>query len=86
MNSEVTMGPQFDSEEFEQFAKQYGFEHKTSSPYYPQGNTLAERTVQTVKNLLKKSMDPHMALLAYRSTPLPLVWPRPLSITDGQDN
>ena len=64
-------GPQFDSEEFEQFAKQYGFEHKTSSPYYPQGNALAERTVQTVKNLLKKSKDPHMALLAYRSTPLP---------------
>ena len=64
-------GPQFDSEEFEQFSKQYGFEHKTSSPYYPQGNALAERTVQTVKSLLKKSKDPHMALLAYRSTPLP---------------
>ena len=66
-------GPQFVSQEFAQFASTYGFSHTTSSPRYPQGNGLVERTVQTVKALLKKSLfakeDYHLALLAYRSTP-----------------
>ena len=42
-------GPQYISQEFEQFAKSYGFTHVTSSPLFPQSNGQAERTVQTVK-------------------------------------
>ena len=52
----------------------WGFEHQTSSPYYPRSNGLAERTVQTVQNILKKSkasqLDPLLAFLEYRNTPI----------------
>lgn len=60
----------FNSAEFHRFANQFQFDLITSSPRYPRSNGEAERAVQTVKNLLKKSQDPYLALLAYRSTPL----------------
>ena len=63
-------GPQYSSEAYAAFARQYQFEHVTNSPRYPQSNGEAERAVQTVKNLMKKDGDPYLALLSYRSTPL----------------
>ena len=63
-------GPQYKSIEFSNFAKAYGFQHKTSSPRFPQSNGEAERVVKTVKQLLSKSSDPYLALLAYRASPL----------------
>ena len=55
-------------------SSKWGFQHKTSSPVYPQSNGLAERTVQTVKNLLQKAKasgeDPYLSLLSYRNTPV----------------
>ncbi|KAL7830876.1 hypothetical protein SRHO_G00303780 [Serrasalmus rhombeus] len=63
-------GPQFSGAAFAELAASYGFCHVTSSPKYPQGNAEAERAVQTVKGLLKKSDDPYLALLAYTATPL----------------
>ena len=64
-------GPQYSSKEFSQFASSYGFQHITSSPRYPQSNGQAERTVRTVKKMLKQSTDPYLAILNYRATPLP---------------
>ena len=67
-------GPQFDSGEFEEFASKWGFKHIPISPTYSQSNGQVERTVQTVKNLMKKCEtagdDPTIALLNYRNTPL----------------
>ena len=63
-------GPQYSAELYAKFARDYGFQHVKSSPHYPQGNGEAERAVKTIKGLLKKSDDPYLAILAYRSTPL----------------
>ena len=50
------------------------FKHITSSPRYPRSNGLAERTVQSVKNLLSKALssqqDPYLAILENRNTPV----------------
>lgn len=66
-------GPQYASQEFRRFAKEWCFDHVTSSPYYPKSNGLAERFVQTAKNLLRKceidNTDVKLALLTYRNTP-----------------
>ena len=67
-------GPQYVSDEFNQFAKSWDFEHKTSSPMYSQSNGLAEKTVQTAKRLLSKAHETgtnfERVLLHYRSTPV----------------
>lgn len=63
-------GPQFSSTSFSKFAKDYEFTRMLTNPHYPQVNSEVERTVQTVKNLLKKTPDPYKALMVYRATPL----------------
>lgn len=67
-------GPQYSSKQYRQFAREWEFEHRTSSPRYPRSNGLAESTVKTIKNLIKKCQqsqgDIYKGLLAYRNTPL----------------
>lgn len=67
-------GPCYSSQEFKRFAEQWGFQHTTSSPRYPQSNGLAEKTVQTAKRILTKAKedkkDPYLSLLEYRNTPV----------------
>ena len=62
--------PSFNPVTFAKFADDYGFKHEPSSPKYPQSIGEVERAVKTVKSLLRKSVDPYLALMAYRSTPL----------------
>ena len=58
----------FVSSEFRSFAKEYRFYCVTSSPTFAHSNGLAERAVQTVKDLLKKAKDSYLAMLSYRTT------------------
>lgn len=66
-------GPQFASDEFAQFAREWQFHHQTASPHYPQSNGRAENAVKTCKNLMKKAKasgeEPLLALLDWRNTP-----------------
>ncbi|XP_043227719.1 uncharacterized protein LOC122384401 [Amphibalanus amphitrite] len=72
-------GPQFASRVFREFLRDWGVEHRTSSPGYPQSNGIAEAAVKTTKRLIRRcwdqrsaSIDPDKwtrAILQYRNTP-----------------
>ncbi len=74
-------GPQYNTEKFRRFAKDWNFETRTSSPLFPQSNGMVERHIETVKYMLKKALhdnrDPHLALLEYRNTPISSDIPSP---------
>ncbi|XP_054287870.1 uncharacterized protein K02A2.6-like [Macrosteles quadrilineatus] len=63
-------GPQFTSQDFKNFAEEYGFRIVTSSPRNPQSNGEAEKAVDIAKRILTKCSDPNLGLLEYRNTPL----------------
>jgi len=81
-------GPQFSAAEFKEFAQEYGFDHTTSSPLYPQSNGFIERCVQTVKNIMKKCHDSrsdiNMALLCLRTTPVSHNIPAPCMVLNNR--
>ena len=63
-------GRQYTSDDFKEFSRKYQFKHITSSPKYPRRNSVAERSIQTFKNIMEKSNDPYLGLLSHRTTPL----------------
>lgn len=70
-------GPQFTSQIFQSFAKEWGFKHVTSSPTYPQSNGKAESAVKSMKKIIRGSWTGYQldqnklarGLLQYRNTP-----------------
>ncbi|XP_043249938.1 uncharacterized protein K02A2.6-like [Colletes gigas] len=74
-------GRHFTSHEFKEFLKFNGIVHKTTAPFHPATNGLAERWVQTFKLMLNKKLQGtlvtkkelqvavHQILLRYRNTP-----------------
>ncbi len=78
----------FNSFEFKQFAKTYGFEVVSSSPEYPRGHGLIERHVQTIKKCMYKcdhsGQDVELALLSLRSTPLDSHIPSPAELLNNR--
>ena len=66
-------GPQYSSNEFNQFTRDWDVDHITNAPKHSQGNGLAERAVQTIKRLMEKTFqkggDVYLALLNLRNTP-----------------
>lgn len=63
-------GPCYISKEWNDLMSQFNIKHVTSSPHHHEANGLAERGIQTVKNMWRKEEDKNLALMAYRTTPL----------------
>lgn len=66
-------GGQFDSDEFREFARDWEFEHVTTSPYHSQSNGKVESAVKIAKKVMKKAkrsgQDVWKAILDWRNTP-----------------
>ena len=83
-------GTTFTSTEFEEFCKRNAICHVTSSPYHPASNGLAERSVQTFKEGMKKltdgSLETRLArfLFMYRLTPQSVTGVSPAELLFGR--
>lgn len=70
----ITDNNPFNSLEFINFCKQWDIKLSTFNPYYHQSNSLAEKSVNIVKGMLKKISeeggDLNLYLLNYRNTPV----------------
>ena len=77
-------GPCYASETFKKLMTEYNVNHITSSPHYPQSNSLAEKYIQIVKNLFHKAkeegQDLYKCLMTYRNTPLSTTLQSPMQI------
>ena len=62
------------SAEMRKFAKQWNFTIDTSSPKFPRSNGQAERAIQSIKNILRKSIEtgsnPLIGIMESRNTPI----------------
>ena len=77
-------GPNLQCREFRQFASEFDFQHRTSSPGFPQANGEAESAVKTAKKILQQA-DSELALLNYRATPHSSTGVSPAAALMGQE-
>lgn len=82
------IGPQFSSYEFKKYCAEQGLVHKTSSPLHPAGNGQTERTIGTVKGMMKKCIEEGSNWLkgriALRNTPMAAGLPSPTELLQGR--
>ena len=77
------IGGCFSSEKFAKFCNEHKVDYLTSSPYYHESNGRAERAIETVKQILRKSKteaEVTMALLAHHDTPVSNDLPSPAEL------
>ncbi|XP_053382273.1 uncharacterized protein K02A2.6-like [Mercenaria mercenaria] len=81
-------GPQFTSEPFSNFARDWHFTHVTSSPHHQSSNGLSEIYVKLAKRILQKAKDancdPYLPLLEHRNSPLPAIGYSPSQLLQGR--
>ena len=81
-------GTQFPSQEFKDFTRTWGIQHRITSPTNAQSNGQAECFVQTIKNSLTKAIeggeDQHLAILSYITTPLNHSLPSPAELLNSR--
>jgi hypothetical protein len=67
-------GTQLISNKMKHFANKWNFQLIPASPKHQQSNGMSERTIQSIKRIIKKTSekdeDLYMTLLAYRNTPI----------------
>ncbi|KAF6036406.1 hypothetical protein EB796_005284 [Bugula neritina] len=81
-------GPQFSSFNFKLFYINQGITHRTSSPLHLAGNGQPERTIGTVKSMMKKCLqesgDWLQGLATIRNTPVAKGLPYPSELLQGR--
>lgn len=77
-------GTAFTSSEFYRFAKEFGLEHETTSPYHQSSNGQVERLIGTLKNSLKSGASVEEFLASYRSIRHPATGRRPDELCIGR--
>ena len=81
-------GIQFTGEAYQLFVSTWGIEHVTKSAGYPMSNEILERAIRTVKNTLDKArktgIDPYLAMLSIRDTPISDKIPSPAKLLLGR--
>ena len=78
-------GSCYKSQEFLNFCARFEIEHITGSAYNHQANAIAERSIQTIKNLMVKNpRDVWLALLIFKSTPITGIHKSPFELLCNQ--
>ena len=78
-------GPQFIGKPYQQLMNNLDIAHVTSSPHHSRSHGFIERTIRTVKAVMKKeSRDTDIALLILRTTPIGPQLPSPAELIFGR--
>lgn len=85
-------GPPFNGSDFANMSKVFNFKHRRTTPYWPEGNGRAERTVQTIKKSLMCAQledgnfisQLNIFLFNYRATPHSSTGKSPFEIMFGR--